>query len=322
MALLDANGQMISNLWLDQADAHDRIEERRSTNRIDDADAEMLHGFVDDGYITLSLGLDADFLDAFERDVERQWRERPVDLAIAPGAGGRRSFRDVGHKLRAYRIADLHSHSDAALALYLHPELFRVVELIFDDKAIAFQSLYFRYGSEQSLHRDPMFVPTTPPSHLLASWIALESISADCGPLLYAPGSHRLPWYEFEPDSVTMGAKHDSKRDLWNAYRDGMIEQYGLEVKSFTCAAGDAFIWHAGLLHGGAARRDDALSRKSFVVHYSTASNYTTRQAGMQMKVMQNNEEVSRRVTQATHRILERNGCSGLDNPMRGVHIT
>src|SRR6266516_4337125 len=76
---------------------------------------------------------------------------------------------------------------------------FRFVELIFGAPAIAFQSLYFEYGSQQGLHRDPMFVVTDPPSHLLASWVALEDITPDSGPLAYVPGSQHLPWYEFEP---------------------------------------------------------------------------------------------------------------------------
>ena len=77
--------------------------------------------------------------------------------------------------------------------------MFRMVELIYDQPAISFQSLYFEYGSQQALHRDPMFVVTDPPSHLLASWVALEDIAPDSGPLAYVPKSHRLPWFEFEP---------------------------------------------------------------------------------------------------------------------------
>ena len=40
-----------------------------------------------------------------------------------------------------------------------------MVELIYGEPAIAFQSLYFEYGSQQGLHRDPMFVFTEPIRH-------------------------------------------------------------------------------------------------------------------------------------------------------------
>lgn len=47
-----------SDLWLDQPDAHDLIEARRASDALTADEAEKLHGFVDDGYMTTSLGLD------------------------------------------------------------------------------------------------------------------------------------------------------------------------------------------------------------------------------------------------------------------------
>ena len=103
-----------------------------------------------------------------------------------------------------WRVNDPHSHSAAVRALYLHPEIHRTVGLVLGQRPIAIQSVYFEFGSEQAMHRDPMFVRTSPPSHFVAVWVALDEITEDNGPILAVPGSHRAPWYEFERDTIVL----------------------------------------------------------------------------------------------------------------------
>ena len=45
--------QVRSDLWLDQPDAHEQIEARLSTDALTAEEAEKLHHFVDEGYLTL-----------------------------------------------------------------------------------------------------------------------------------------------------------------------------------------------------------------------------------------------------------------------------
>jgi hypothetical protein len=317
MQTLNARKELISDLWVDRPDAHEEVERRLDGGQVTAAEAARLHKFVEEGYCVVQLDLDDHFTESFDRDVDRMWRERPFDLAVAGKYGDLCSFRDIDAGARAvgYRIADLHSHSDRALDVYLHPQLFRMVELIFGATAVAFQSLYFEWGSEQGLHRDPMFVPTEPPSHLVASWVALEDIRPDSGPLLYAPRSHRMPWYEFEPDSVRFVAKTEAARARWIEHRDRMIDELGLEVRPLTCQKGSAFIWHSGLLHGGMRVEDPATTRRSIVTHYSTAAHYGRRTARMRARVGGRWLPV----TGTTDRLLRSGGGAGLDNPLRGV---
>jgi len=315
MPTLDAHRQLISDLWIDQPDGHDGVEQRLADGRISDTEADQLHHLIDEGYLITKVDLDDSFAAAFEEDLDRLWRERPVDLAVAAKASDLVSFRDFPEEERAvgYRIADLHSHSAAARSLYLHPQLFRLVELILDEKAVAFQSLFFHFGSEQGLHRDPMFVPTKPISHMVAAWTALEDIDEGSGPLMYVPRSHRMPWFEFEPDSVRFVNKTEEKRREWIAYREQTIREMGLEVKTFTCARGEAFLWHSGLLHGGASVTREGATRRSMATHYSTAANYERRTGQMKMNV----DGEWRKVSGSTTRILTANGCSGYDGPLR-----
>lgn len=320
MVTLDAKKQMISDLWLDQPDAHEQIDGRLRSGTISSDDAANLHHFTDNGYVALSLDVDAEFFGAFDDDVDRLWEDRPFDLAVG-NAGTRVSFRDYGQDRGAgHRLPDIHSHSSAALSLYLNAQIFRMVELIFDQQAIAFQSLYFQFGSQQDLHRDPMFVTTRPPAHLLASWTALEDITPDRGPLLYAPGSHRMPWFEFNEDSISLTPDvPEQRRQAWRLYRDEMLEQMSCEVEAFTCKRGDVFFWHAGLLHGGQRVEDESLTRKSFVVHYSTGAHYRSRTATMQMKSLENGDAIMRPIKGTTDHRFEVDGCIGLDNPLRYI---
>jgi ectoine hydroxylase-related dioxygenase (phytanoyl-CoA dioxygenase family) len=217
--------------------------------------------------------------------------------------------REIG-----YRIPDLHSHSPHARELYLHPKIFRFVELIYGEPAVAFQSLYFEYGSQQGLHRDPMFVVTDPPAHLLASWVALEDITPDSGPLAYVPGSQHLPWYEFEPGSVVCNqGVSPERRAEFRDWTEAQMRDRGLEVAPFTCRRGDAFIWHAGLVHGGTPIESPGKTRRSFVVHYCTAAHKASRTAGMRVR----EGDGWRRATRTTETVIQGENARGLENPLR-----
>lgn len=319
MATLDGNRNLISDLWLDQPDALERIEERRGAGELSDQDAARLVAFTREGFTSLSLSDAAGVDERFDADVERLWDERPNDVAIGLVEGGRIAFSDATDDDRAvgYRIADPHSSCPTALDLYLHREIFHVVEQIFDQPAIAFQSLYFQWGSEQALHRDPMFVGADPPSHLVAAWIALEDITEDSGPLVYVPGSHRVPWFAFADDDIRALDADKGGRMRWAAERQRALDEAGLTPRTFTCRQGDVFIWHAGLFHGGAKVTTPGRTRKSFVVHYSTAANYRSRRAVMKRRAVVDGEATWVAAKGFTDEVLERPGARGLDSPMR-----
>ena len=175
-----------SGLWIDAPDALDRIEARRAAGELDPATAESLRRFATDGYIVLDLDAPEATFDGLVAGVDRLWAERPADLAYAYDGPARRLPRadETRERQRRYRIHDPHSHLDEALALYLDRQLHGWVERILGEEAVAIQSLCFEFGSEQTLHRDPMVVPTGAPGHMVAAWIALEQIT----PGLWRPG--------------------------------------------------------------------------------------------------------------------------------------
>ncbi|HSR54057.1 MAG TPA: phytanoyl-CoA dioxygenase family protein [Acidobacteriota bacterium] len=315
--VVDDKGRMVSDLWLDQPDAPQEIEKRRQEGRITDQEAENLSHFVEKGYLAIHLDFPEDKLDQINRDVDKLWDQQPVDLAYAYREDLTSMADAIEDEERkpGYRIADLHGHSQAARDLYLDPQIFHWLELIFDQPAVAFQSLYFQWGSQQSLHRDPVYVVTQPASHLLATWVALEDIGPDCGPLNYVPGSHRMPYYQFEPGRIAIAADEDYMKAF--KYSERIMKKEGLEEQLFTCKKGDCFIWHANLVHGGSLVKDASKTRRSFVVHYSTVGNYRKRGGTMKLKGGRPQPEP---LWNETSEIIEQDGARGFEAPLKDLH--
>jgi ectoine hydroxylase-related dioxygenase (phytanoyl-CoA dioxygenase family) len=94
-------------------------------------------------------------------------------------------------------------------------------------------------------------------------WIALEDITMDSGPLIYYPGSHKLPFYTMEKLKIEPGNYNEYEKKIEKIILEsGLTPEYGIIKK------GDIIIWHANLIHGGSKRNDNTLTRKSMVIHY------------------------------------------------------
>jgi hypothetical protein len=312
-----------SGLWIDREDAVARIAARHATGELADADAAALTHFADQGYVVLRPAAAVALADELVAGIDRLWRERPHDLAYAYDGPARRFSRaDPARERRPRsRIHDPHSHLDAARALYLDAELHRWIGLVLGEAPVAIQSLLFEFGSEQTIHRDPVVVPTGAPGHMVAAWMALEDISPDSGALVYVPGSHRLPYFEFAPgewqfDGSRMGG---AEVEAALAFHAAQMRERGLALTRFTPKKGEVLLWHASLIHGGAPVTAPGSTRKSFVVHYSTQRTYRERSITLAEPVAGGAPGEERRVVWETTRLLEHAGVRGFDNPLRGA---
>lgn len=271
-----------SQLWLDQPEWENELALRVAARSITADEASLLRKFVDDGFV--SIRIDEDSCDRLAGEIDRLWSERPHGVVCAGNEDDllrrmdevdREAVRGPGG-----RIHDCHSHSAPARDLYLDPRLHRFAGLILGKRAVAISSILFEYGSGQAIHRDPTYVQIPVPGQLTACWIALENIDRASGPLVYVPGSHRFT---------------------------SEAELEGVEPVVFTPEKGEVLFWHAGLFHGGAPLANRALTRKSFVVHFSTVEDH---------------ELIARRISElgevriaATRRLMQRFGSVGFASP-------
>jgi ectoine hydroxylase-related dioxygenase (phytanoyl-CoA dioxygenase family) len=110
-------------------------------------------------------------------------------------------------------------------------------------------------------------MPAIPPNMCAGIDVVCEDVGADCGPVIFYPGTHKVPmWPGWTAYPETSLATCDDETML--AYRAWAQET----VQPFPRRAslgrkGDVFIWHGSLIHNGSAPTDPGRARKSFVLH-------------------------------------------------------
>ena len=175
------------------------------------------------------------------------------------------------------RFIDYHDASIPAKKLITHVHLAPFLQASLHPKVTVFQSLIFKYSSQQDIHQDFPWVTTKIPSHLAAAWIPMEDVHIDAGPLFYYPKSHRMPKFDFGKTGILYD--HDKSLfspDDFSTYLTKTCAKHGLEKKVLLIKKGDVLIWHGALAHGGMPINDIQKTRKSFVVHYSSVEGQPT----------------------------------------------
>ena len=308
-------------IWLDERSAERSIAARERASEITAEERANLLKFSKDGYFIVKVELSGDDAAVIDADVDRLWSVRPENVAMAYDSPPRRFSRAdaAADRKPRYRIHELHTASEQALRLFLHPLLHRYASLILGEPPIATQSLYFEFGSQQPLHRDSTVVPTPEFGRLVAAWVALEDIAPESGPLVYVPGSQRFPFYDFGGNTYLYDPTRHTPADVASAmsFYTSQLERSGLPTKQFLARRGEVLIWHSALMHGGAQPADELRTRKSFVIHYSTRSTQRSREVAVTEPVEgQNGESVF-----STTRVLERDGACGFANPLDGTFL-
>jgi hypothetical protein len=118
-----------------------------------------------------------------------------------------------------------------------------------------------------------MHFNSMPSGYMCGAWVALEDIDLDNGPLVYYPGSHKLPELTVEHINRVFPPESDfyTTEDLYSRYErliDSRIERFELKPEYGVLKKGEALIWAANLLHGGAPQNDRGRTRYSQVTHY------------------------------------------------------
>jgi ectoine hydroxylase-related dioxygenase (phytanoyl-CoA dioxygenase family) len=212
--------------------------------------SEERERFERDGYLILaSSGCDDPVLDGIVADLDGRFQ------------GEYRREHD-GAYYSEQRIMDAWRISQNVKALALAPGILPCLEDLYGRRPLPFQTLNFRFGTEQPAHSDAIHFNSEPAGFMCGAWVALEDIDMDCGPVVYYPGSHRLP-------EVTLEDIGDDADEV--AYSDhvaALIEREGLEPHYATIRKGQVFVWASNLLHGGSPRRGPGRTRHSQVTHY------------------------------------------------------
>jgi len=167
------------------------------------------------------------------------------------------------------RIQDAWEVSSAVKKIATNQAIMQLLESLYGRKPVPFQTLNFPVGTEQTVHTDCVHFHSIPERYMCGVWLALEDIDENNGPLFYIPKSHKLPIYINEhtrqiPDFSNPYKNYSDYDILWNQ----LIEAHHLQKEYFFPKKGQAIIWSANLLHGGAPHHDKTRTRHSQVTHY------------------------------------------------------
>lgn len=174
-------------------------------------------------------------------------------------------------KIPGLRVQDAWDKVPEVKQLACNPDILKLLSDLYGRRAFPFQTLNFPVGTQQHFHTDSVHFSSIPERFMAGVWIALEDIDADNGPLVYYPGSHSLPVFTNAHIGANPATQSQSMYEHYPRYEktwEAIVEALELKPFYFHAKKGQALIWAANLLHGGAAQKDPHRTRYSQVTHY------------------------------------------------------
>ena len=236
-------------------------------------DLDAAKRFYDaEGYLIVPQFFSSDELAILQGLSSGVWR-RPrnekiiIDFGSGPLANQRMLLRDAPDDAIKYnhKINDLYLESAELRSVFLSPHLASVLSHLLAGSPMIINSLNFTQGSGQRAHFDTWYMPPPVEDGMVVVAVALEDYSATNGPLFYYPRSHLIPKYKFSSGHIRA---IEAEMPRCDEYLFGEIASRKIQKQTFFAKAGDMFIWHSQLLHGGEPIVDPGSTRRSIVVHY------------------------------------------------------
>jgi len=256
-------------LWPDLSNAQELIAGKEALGIFGATEAELFRRWVRDGYVILERAVPPERVDFLRNEIESAWEKGDPRVRVEVCEQGQLVYPRLEQRLRdrQHKVLDYHAVSAAAREVQFAPALRRFLGLLFERPPLAFQSLLFRWGSEQEMHQDTAYVILRSPMEMVGCWVALEDVQPGSGELQYYVGSHRIPEYLWLGRARSRPPEFD---DLGEFLRHVVVEseRLGCPLERFHPKKGDALFWHADLVHGGSKREWPSLTRKSLVTHF------------------------------------------------------
>ena len=239
--------------------------------------ADQLKHWDEFGYIVLKGFFDPSAIETYRGHIDRLWRERrsPDNPLVVFTNRGKLRFRDAldGDRSRSYRLVDHYMTDGPTRDFSMDPRLVDILHRLMGHAPVVCNTILSEVGSEQDMHSDMFYMSPFTENQMLATWIAIDDVTEDCGPLFYVPGSHKLTPHRFSDGSVRAipGEVPDAV-----AATQRRMDELGLRRERFMAKGGDVLIWHSQLVHGGDAILDRSAKRTAIVTHYFSTCDVPT----------------------------------------------
>jgi hypothetical protein len=262
--------------WIDRDDAN--VERYvASTQRPRYDLAKYLRAWRNDGIVIFRQAASHSDIDLLLEDIETfHANSSSFNIPIEVRGQQFESAETTGVDFTApgVKINHLHCFSRAAARLSLTADVVDFIGHLFDAPAAVTQSLSFWRGSEQPIHIDYPYVrQQLSLSHVVASWVALEDVHPDSGPLAYYRGGHKLDksdFFDWGGGSIVYDENSERTPMEFAHYLWDRMKMCGIEPDVFLPKKGDVLLWHGNIPHEGTRVKDPALTRKSYVTHYTS----------------------------------------------------
>ncbi|MFT5047940.1 MAG: hypothetical protein ACI8UP_004940 [Porticoccaceae bacterium] len=213
---------------------------------------ELIETFQTKGYVVIDSGQDENVLDATVADLRKFFGPDRIEPIHTPYYG-------------PGRIQDAWHISQNVLSIAQSNQIAKTLLVLYGQQARPFQTLNFYKGTEQPVHADSIHFNSEPFGAMCGVWTALEDVGENQGPLIYYPGSHRLPEmnysdFDLVADQSSYPAYLQKIQEI--IVNEGYVPEYGILKK------GQSLVWSANILHGGSLQKDKELTRHSQVTHY------------------------------------------------------
>jgi phytanoyl-CoA hydroxylase len=265
-AVLDFDPDTLPWIDRDDADVDGYVEQLKSD----------LQHWREKGYVIFRNACSHELIDKFLGDCEELFRDRQKYPSVLARMVRKENpitsvadMTDQDVQRVGNRLIDFHMFSVAGKQLIMAPRIVDFLHAVFRDQVVAMQSLTFKNSSEQALHQDFAFVVSRNVSHLAASWIALEDVHEDAGPLALYPGSHRIKKFDWG-NGIFKTPSSTAPPEAFRAHIEAEVNRLNLEREIFMAKKGDVLIWHSALAHEGTRQKDRTRTRYSLVAHYTS----------------------------------------------------
>jgi len=233
------------------------------------------------GVVVFENAVDRELIKALLHDVEylrRHFADFELSVELKGEHRDIKKFTATDLDSDGLKFNSIHTISRAAALLSLTARVCTFLRHVFGAPPCVLQSLTFYKGSQQPAHIDYPYVRTqTKLGRLAASWIPLEDIHPDSGPLAYYPGSHDprfSGFFDWGGGSILLEPQSEKTPMEFAHYLWDRMRACRLPQQVFLPRAGDVLIWHGNLVHEGTRINNPALTRKSYVTHYTSLDAY------------------------------------------------
>lgn len=268
--------------WIDEPEADIAAYCGRVARPEDyDLKAKLEH-WQEHGVVIFEGAIDTSLIDLLNSDLDAlvhapTEHDLTVEIAGRQMPIGECSVETLSNLSRV-KFCSVQTASLAACHLSLNRAVTSFLGHIFNSPACLLQSLLFHKGSQQPIHLDYPYVQTQKHiSRMAASWIPLEDVHDDAGPLAYYCGSQRpeiLPFFDWGGGSITMTPDSNRSPMDFSNHLAAEMKRLQIPAKVFLPKRGDVLIWHAYLAHEELPIRDESRTRRSYVTHYAPLDSY------------------------------------------------